>query len=569
MRAAIYCRVSTRGQEDNYSLESQLAQCRAYAQSHGYTVAEQHIYRDVASGFTLDRPQVTILRAALRAGEIDAVICNSFDRLASDTKDLYRLYDDLEAGQAALVSVSQGTFKDTPEGQMVMLAYTMGRQLWRKDHKERTSRGRLARAKSGKLVPGRKAAYGYKWRAIDGDAHAAYERDPLTAPILERIYQHFVSGGSLHSARNVLEAEGIPSPLGGTRWSLSTISRLVSNPRYKGEPEMFQSTNVARERNDPGPRRRAIPESGRVKLPEGVVPALVSPDVWERANVQLAAGHSNNTRRGLEPEAYLLRGGFVQCPHCGYGLGTYSPKNGRRAYRLSAHRTRYHGCPRASIDAEKLDRDVWAMVEQIIKHPNRILDKITADVASQHDPTEPERLALQKALQTIERAQRMQALAIEALESPEAAAPNLQRLKQLAKEHQALTEQLEEVNRRQEGWASGRAAAERLVEMFYAEQARLDNLSYAEKRHILAWLGVSVKLWPQGTEPRWTLTTTVQLPRWIDAEPAIDDAGAPVVPGQRYRTSGGFPEADHPKMTELLKGAAGEAASQLKLHSPN
>jgi len=35
----IYCRVSSTGQEDNHSLESQEAACRFYAATHGLTVA--------------------------------------------------------------------------------------------------------------------------------------------------------------------------------------------------------------------------------------------------------------------------------------------------------------------------------------------------------------------------------------------------------------------------------------------------------------------------------------------------------------------------------------------------
>ncbi len=51
-RAAIYCRVSTKGQEERgTSLASQEAECRAYATAHGYQVDEAHVYRETYSGF--------------------------------------------------------------------------------------------------------------------------------------------------------------------------------------------------------------------------------------------------------------------------------------------------------------------------------------------------------------------------------------------------------------------------------------------------------------------------------------------------------------------------------------
>ena len=119
-RAAIYRRVSTASQEDNYSLSSQLEACQRYAESQGYTVAPERTYHDIASGFSLDRPQLTELRAALRRGEIDAVIVNSYDRWSSQNGDLYRLYHDLEEGDASLESVSQGVFQDNAIGRAVV-----------------------------------------------------------------------------------------------------------------------------------------------------------------------------------------------------------------------------------------------------------------------------------------------------------------------------------------------------------------------------------------------------------------------------------------------------------------
>jgi site-specific DNA recombinase len=53
-KAAIYCRVSTAGQEeDGTSLDTQEARCRQYATTQGYTVEEAHVYREVYTGTEL------------------------------------------------------------------------------------------------------------------------------------------------------------------------------------------------------------------------------------------------------------------------------------------------------------------------------------------------------------------------------------------------------------------------------------------------------------------------------------------------------------------------------------
>src|SRR3712207_3838304 len=85
-RAAVYVRVSTRGQaEEGTSLASQEEYCRRYAAEHGYQVEERHIYREVHTGTELwERPQLPQLRASVRAREVQVVIAHAIDRLARD-----------------------------------------------------------------------------------------------------------------------------------------------------------------------------------------------------------------------------------------------------------------------------------------------------------------------------------------------------------------------------------------------------------------------------------------------------------------------------------------------------
>ena len=85
-RAAIYCRVSTDNQERNTSLDSQEEACRQYARGLGYTVAEEHVLRETHSGAELwERPQLTQVRKAVKAGEVDALIAYAVDRLSRVT----------------------------------------------------------------------------------------------------------------------------------------------------------------------------------------------------------------------------------------------------------------------------------------------------------------------------------------------------------------------------------------------------------------------------------------------------------------------------------------------------
>src|SRR4051812_10495518 len=80
-RVVIYCRVSSTGQEENSSLNTQDAACRRFAADHGWEIAG--IYREVFTGAELfDRPQLGRLRESVRAGEADVVLAYALDRLS-------------------------------------------------------------------------------------------------------------------------------------------------------------------------------------------------------------------------------------------------------------------------------------------------------------------------------------------------------------------------------------------------------------------------------------------------------------------------------------------------------
>jgi hypothetical protein len=73
---------------------------------------------------------------------------------------------------------------------------------------ERTRRGRLRRAREGKIIPGRMPNYGFRYDAT-GDS---YEVNETTMPVVRRIFDLIVESASVNGSKKKLEAEGIPNP---------------------------------------------------------------------------------------------------------------------------------------------------------------------------------------------------------------------------------------------------------------------------------------------------------------------------------------------------------------------
>ena len=81
--AAIYCRASTEGQEqDGTSLQTQLEACLKYCRARQYEAGYQ--LSEAWSGLSLERPKLAELRELVGLEKVDAVVVYGLDRLSRD-----------------------------------------------------------------------------------------------------------------------------------------------------------------------------------------------------------------------------------------------------------------------------------------------------------------------------------------------------------------------------------------------------------------------------------------------------------------------------------------------------
>ena len=75
MRVAVYARVSTTRQAQAQTIEQQLDRLRAAVAEHGWTLEEEHVYRDDGyRGAGLSRPGLDRLRDQAALAELDLVL---------------------------------------------------------------------------------------------------------------------------------------------------------------------------------------------------------------------------------------------------------------------------------------------------------------------------------------------------------------------------------------------------------------------------------------------------------------------------------------------------------------
>jgi site-specific DNA recombinase len=228
--AILYTRVSSEERaKKGYSLPDQLTSLREWASREGYEIiADEEVADDGWSGAYLERPGLDRVREMVTAGGVGAVAVLFRDRLA---RGLYAglLKKEFAEYGTRLVALNAQT-DDSPEGELHEGILDQFAAYERSKTAERTRRGKLQKARQGKVIAVRFPNYGFRYNAVrDG-----YEVDEGTMPVVRRVFRMIgAEDRTLYAVKRALEREGVPTPREGRFWPPKTFRHYVMDDLYK------------------------------------------------------------------------------------------------------------------------------------------------------------------------------------------------------------------------------------------------------------------------------------------------------------------------------------------------
>lgn len=309
---AIYARVSTDEQaQHGYSLQDQLCSCRNRLLSMGFTTIKEYIDEGY-SGEYLERPGLDDLRKDLRTGLIENICVYDPDRLSRNLVNQLLFADEIEHLHAKLLFVT-GDYDASPEGRLFFSMRGAISAFEKAKIKERTMRGRLAKANSGKIVINAKP-YGYGWDA----ANSMYIVNETEATVVRMIYAMCINhrmGASVITKElqnlGVLGRNGKPL-------SATTVDKILTRDLYWGQHYLYRQKCRKTGQNTREiinlPKENWIPIS---------VPAIVTKQEFDKVQQQRQK-NKQLAKRNCRHE-YLLQG-ILKCALCGRSLmGTTRP----------------------------------------------------------------------------------------------------------------------------------------------------------------------------------------------------------------------------------------------------
>lgn len=225
-KAAIYARVSTVEQANNYSIGEQVEQLQEYCERNGWQIEERYIDSGF-SGASTNRP--ALMKMLSETDYYDVVVVWKLDRLSRSIIDTMTIIErDLLANDIQFIALAENI--DTESHTWVTQAgiYSTIAQSEREAITERMQMGKLARAKSGKPMSWAFDPFGYSYNKKT----QTYDIVPIEADVVKKMFKTYAEIKSVTKLRDTLNQNGYVGK--DVKWSYRTAKQVLDNPVYAG-----------------------------------------------------------------------------------------------------------------------------------------------------------------------------------------------------------------------------------------------------------------------------------------------------------------------------------------------
>ena len=519
MKIAIYARVSTQHQQQNQTIDQQLVSLRTHiAQNSEWSLSEDHIYQDNGySGANLNRPGLDRLRDAASMAEFETVWLTAPDRLARKYAHQIFLLESLQTLGVDVQFLERPINSEDPHDQLVLQMRGAVAEYERSLIVDRMRRGRLAKLRSGQLLPWSQAPYGYLLDLERPRDPQRVQLDPVKSKIVEQIFSWYVDMEhplSLHHIARRLDQQQIPTPKGAICWNRTSISLMLRNPAYSGTSYANRKRQVPTQQRysamrpvGPGVTRRPTDPEEWIPIP---VPAIVSEETFQRAQQQMQRNQQMAQRNNHQHD-YLLRG-LISCAQCQLAWSartqavySYYLCTGRGNPRRQAEQRQ---CTTRSIRAEILDELVWLDLVKILTNPQMINHQLKRAQSGQWLPQllQSRMQTLQEATQKIEKqkARLLEVFLAEVIDRNE-----FERKRQeLEKTDNSFKNQLQQLQKEAQKQINIKQIAQGIEGFCRRTGQTLDQLEFQQRRQLIELLVDRVVVDDQSVEIRYVIPTS-------------------------------------------------------------
>ena len=352
-RVAVYCRVSSSADIQQYSLEAQQIDYENLVTSNQDYIFFR-MYVDTASGLNKKkRRQFNFMLKDCRKKKIDLIITKLVSRFARNTVDFLKVIRELKRlnvdvhfeTERIKLSEERNEFRMTTHAAVAQEeSMIKSRSIkWGLDFGFTTGVSGLAN----------RICYGYQH---DSDGNLMI--DPMESENVKLIFALYLYGYSLSKIAKELHSRAIPSPTGKEIWTSSSIDKILSNEKYVGNvllqktylPDVLKQTQ---EKNN-GKIKKYLYENNHVGIIDVAAFNAVQDERRRRSNVTVSEKGKSERKCNRFSSGNSLSG-KIKCGKCGRNFRRITTHSGEVVWRCAGRIEKGGNCTAETIKQGTID----------------------------------------------------------------------------------------------------------------------------------------------------------------------------------------------------------------------
>ncbi len=384
LRVTFYARVSTDKDEQINSLENQIQYYTELIQSKpNWTYIEGYIDEGISGTSTKKRDSFNRMIRDAKAGRFDFIITKEISRFSRSTLDSIKYTQELLEHDVGVLFQNDNinTLDSDSEFRLVVMAGVAQDEV--RKLSERLKFGFRQAIKNGHVL-GNDKLWGYDKK----DCVLTINEEE--AQVVRRIFDLYANQqmGIRRISQTLLD-EGFTSRKGNT-FNVLTIRHILCNPKYKG----WYCANKSQTVDYRSKRKVFLDESEWVMYPDPSIPAIVSEELWDRANAlykrrsqQMMSHQSTAEFHNRYPYS-----GKIICEEHGTSFHRQvlrSSKGEKEVWQCRVYRNRGRvACSAPQPRTTELDQIMAQIFDQLTQNKQAIIDAVVTvlqSVPDEHD----------------------------------------------------------------------------------------------------------------------------------------------------------------------------------------
>ncbi len=384
LRVTFYARVSTDKDEQLNSLENQVQYYTQFIQEkRNWVYIQGYVDEGISGTSTKKRDSFLRMIQDAKAGRFDFIITKEISRFSRSTLDSIKYTQELLEHNVGVLFQNDNinTLDSDSEFRLVVMAGVAQDEV--RKLSERLKFGFRQAIKNGHVL-GNDKLWGYDKK----DCVLTVNEDE--AQVVRRIFDLYANQQmGVRRISRTLYDEGFTSRQGNT-FNVLTIRHILCNPKYKG----WYCANKSQTVDYRSKRKIFLDESEWVTYPDPSVPAIVSEELWDRAN----ALYKRRSRQMMSHQSaaefhnrYPYSGKIICEEHSTsfHRQVIKSSKGETETWQCREYRNRGRaGCSAPHLRTTELDQIMASIFDQLAQDKPAIIDalvNVIQSVPDEHD----------------------------------------------------------------------------------------------------------------------------------------------------------------------------------------